>query len=171
MTSKVFLVFLILSFFNSFKSFSQVDCECCREIFLNDSDTSGTNLRETPNGRIIATVKNRPIEELFVIMEIVEVKDNWFKVNQTYPETSSGWIYAPLTGVHTTNYDENEYNLYEKPDNNSSVVVSFKEVKIVNLLTCENGWFKVKLKLNDNEFKIGWIESEKLCGSPYTYCN
>ncbi len=161
------LILLIIFIFN----WSQTSHFDNREVFLNDSDTSGTIICETPNGKILYTIKNNPNDELFIMFNVLEVNQEWFRIETlNYPETISGWIYGSVTAARIGNLD-NSMNIYQKPDSNSTIAASWTGMKIIQLVTFKGDWAKVKLTLDNDELVIGWIRSNLLCGNPYTYCN
>uniref|UniRef100_UPI00259A829A SH3 domain-containing protein n=1 Tax=Carboxylicivirga marina TaxID=2800988 RepID=UPI00259A829A len=155
-------------------SLSSQTCEKSRiESFLNDPDTTGTNLRNSPNGEIIYVIKNNMEMELIVTFEIIDSQDNWLFIKTTYngnqPE-KRGWIYGGLVSVNTRNYEGQNINLYSKPNKISSVKNILKGERTVSIIDVCGQWAYVRFRDESGNSIEGWLEPEMQCGSPYTTC-
>ncbi|MBK8808369.1 MAG: hypothetical protein IPO21_17775 [Bacteroidales bacterium] len=144
---------------------------CFPSVYLNDPDTTGTNIREVPKGKILWTIKASD-DDAGIMMDIIEFKTPWLKIQTVnHPKNIFGWIYSELVAASTRNYSGEEYMLYENANMDSKQVLKFNQEKEVIIIDGVCGWSKVKILNPDKTFVVGWIENEKLCGSVVTYCN
>ena len=162
----VVVTFLILL---SNISYTQEDNECKVkpfEAYIDDGDKF-SNIRESPAGEIILKINNK--YSYGYIINIIDFKDGWFKINKiegidAYDvENFEGWVHSSIVGAFAT-YD---LNLVQKP-NGKVQTGKIKgqnghSFKIIDM-HCE--WIKIKF----GEL-VGWVKSEKICGSPVTNCS
>lgn len=147
------------------------DCPCERmEVYLTDPDTTGTNIRMEPNGKIIATIKNDAMKELFNVFEVCKTENNWLYVKTVnYPQQIEGWIYYKLLSVHIRAYNEPV-----RVFNNNSLNGDFLIVKTVREATvkeCRGLSSLIEYITDEGKEISGYISNYDVCGSPYTYCN
>ena len=142
-------------------------------VYLNDPDTSGTNIRKIPNGKIIMKLIKDELNYEFFIM-VTEAKNGWFKItepiggmeNDIEIPNGEGWIHGSVISVDTRNYGGQQLSLLEKPKTGKTIKIIKKEVIGLRLKDVCGKWVKVEY-----EKTSGWIESKWLCGNPLTNCS
>ena len=166
---------IIISLFLTLSLSSQTCEKSNVTSYLNDPDTSGTNLRNCPNGEILYVIKNNNQEEDHVMtFEILNSKENWLYVktldNYNEPE-KRGWIYGELVSVDTRNYSGQKINLYTEPNESSSVKnnIIMAEQTVYILDVCGQ-WAYIRFTDESGHSKEGRLEPEMQCGNPYTTC-
>lgn len=127
---------------------------------------------DKPNGNVIGDLT--PAEETGHIVNIVDAKDSFFKIEFSFPEETNlkinhGWVKKGTLGLVTRNYDGKKVNLYSESDQSSPVSFSFDDVQVVQLLDVCNGWAYVET-FDNNKSNKGWLEPEMQCGNPMTTC-
>ncbi|KAA2218814.1 hypothetical protein [Maribacter flavus] len=135
------------------------------EAFNMDSDPNGINLRDSPNGTIIKTLKP---PEYGYIFSIVRGENGWFRVLKINTvddgelKMSQGilWIHSSVIGIRANR----DAPILDTPQTGKQIglIPSDKEIKIMDL---HRDWVKVEY-----QGIIGWVDSELLCGYPVSTC-
>lgn len=142
--------------------------------FVSDPDSEGaTNIRDTPGGKIIASLE--PIDEYMV--NIVAQSGEWFKIDKVTPfETDSfeipggfGWMHCSVLAFSTRNYGNQKANLYDAPNLNGKIVASFTDEKLMRFTSLHTEFVYVSYEEN-GKVTEGWLEHEWVCGNPVTTC-
>lgn len=142
-------------------------------VYLDDPDTSGTNIRKKPNGEVITKLIVDNLNHDYIIT-VTEAKNGWFKIknpiigmeNDVIIPNNEGWIHGSVIAVDTRNYSGQHLNILEKPVNGKIVTIIKEETIQLKLKELCGDW--VKIEYNNT---IGWIESKWLCGNPLTNCS
>lgn len=144
-------------------------------LFINDVTQTPTNVRNAPNGKIVAKL---PVESI-IILTVESPTKGWWKIsNGEYEEVENGekklkgsttgyWLHSSVLGISTRNYGGQRLHLRKSPSSKSASNYSFTEELILNPVDIKGTW--VKVKTIDGKH-IGWIEIEWLCGNPLTNC-
>lgn len=154
---------------------TEMDSSKCRCTgFLIDPDTTGTNVRETPGGKIIFTIKNIVRNSSadgtdYRLFNIIRSEGNWFYVEAGHFEEVKfeGYLHNSLVG---SGFNFPDFDIYDKP--NKNVINHIKAEGWgyqVKHLSCKLNWSKIEFDLDGVNYK-GWVKSRSLCGSPYTTC-
>jgi hypothetical protein len=141
--------------------------------YLNDPDTTGTNIRKSPAGKIRIRLKkdDANFEHYFIL---TNVEDRWFKIespikgveNNIELSNHDAWIHGSVLSVDTRNYAGEHINLLDNPENGKINRVFKEEIIGLKLIDVCGAWVQVEFELT-----IGWIESKWLCGNPLTNCS
>ena len=155
------------------KAPQEVDCtDGYLQVFLSDTDKSGTNIRHKPKGKVLLKLV-KPDEESEFMLTVTEAKNGWFKViNPIYGGDAQvkipndhGWIHGSVLGVGTSNYGNQKIELFESPKK-GKVVGSINKVSYdLNLKDMCGSWIKV-----EHKGTVGWVDGGWLCGNPWTTC-
>ena len=150
------------------------NCDASKvDVYLNDPDDSGTNIRSSPGGDVVLTLVKKDKEmEFFLIL--TQSKDGWFKVKNpigTMEEdikipNSEAWIHGSVISVNTRNYGGQDLNLLDHPKDGKVVGVIKEESYGLRIKDLCGTWVQVEYKGT-----IGWIEDKWLCGNPVTTCS
>lgn len=137
-------------------------------------DTTPTNLRETPGGKVAYVLPT----ECHYILTLDEVRNGWWNiywVNEVETDaaprlfgSSTGryWVHYSVLGLETRNYDGRALSLRAKPSKNAKVVTTLRSSQVVRPMDRSGEWVKVKT-LNG---KVGWLPEWELCDEPLTTC-
>ena len=143
--------------------------------YIVDPDPNGTNVRESPGGKVIKVLRS----DVSWIVDLREAWNGWFRIG---PEIDTGeddainlkttncWVHGSLLGASTRNYGGEVLKFHAKPDSKSTVNFTVSNVIGVKFLDATMEWAKVSYTDNNGKKLIGWIEIEWLCGNPYTTC-
>lgn len=135
------------------------------DVYLNDPDINGTNIRQEPNGKVIQ--KLNEADDYFTLT-ITEANNGWFKLvkitgvegNNIEVFEGVGWIHHSVIEAST----RRKIELLDAPG--SRVVVGMIEQEIgVRIKNKYMDW--VQIEYNG---LTGWIEAEWICGNPVTTC-
>ena len=154
----------------------KIDCsESRRLVSWDDPDQSGTNIRNSPSGKVIATIYPNEFED-GCMLEIVEASNGWFRIqgglsgpgdeNDVKLPGDQGWIHNSVISVGTRNYGGQTIQILDSPKNGNSVGKITKESYGLRVLDLCGDWVKINYKGT-----IGWVSNEWICGIPWTTCN
>lgn len=135
-------------------------CACDVMMYLNDPDTSGTNVRDKVNGNIIRKL-HYDKECLCLTVKIKSADDQWLELEE------GGWVFGPLFAIGSRNYAQNEkVYLNESPSDESATVAEYQTEQEFKVLSCNGSWLYVEGK----DKKRGWLNKEMQCPSAVTTC-
>lgn len=136
-------------------------CACNVSAYLDDPDASGTNIRETPKGKIMGQLHYDTDCDCLTV-SFVESKDGWMKLSE------GGWVLGKLFSVDTRNYGPGQkIYLQADPTEESEVVAEFDTEKSFHVKGCCGSWLQVE----DSDGKVGWLTGEMICANPLTTCS
>ena len=143
------------------------------EVYLNDIDESGTNIRQSPGGKVVMQLVKGDIDDEFFIT-LTQAQKGWFKIKSPIGgmeedveiPNGEGWIHGSVIGVDTRNYGGQTLELLDSPINGNVVGEITTEAYGLKLKDICGRWVQV-----DYKGTIGWIDSNWLCGNPLTTCS
>jgi hypothetical protein len=144
-------------------------CGCSVEAFIEDPDTTGTNIRVAPKGALLEVLHPSREEVGTMQLEIECSRDGWLRVG--IPSGKDGWIFGGLMAMGTRNYDGSELALYSKPDTLSAVSGVLHGESLVFVKGCRGSWAYVEYKSEKGTVVKGWFRPDMQCASPVTNCN
>jgi len=165
------LIFTILCL----SDYGQSKCNC--EGLIDIEYKGQVCIYDKPNGKIVDSIANDLLNEDFLVLTIMDIKNGFFSVSIKRPIANlekSGWINSEsYIGTYARNYSVNiTLNLYSLPTKDSKIESSVKKwiEKLYRITDCKGNWLKVKIS-HENMTYSGWLEKEMQCANPYTYCN
>jgi len=137
---------------------------CRLEVFVNDPDPSGLNIRSAPGtkGRIVASIVDGD-----AMIEVTGSSGNWLRVqlvrgvDGTVHYKGQAWVFGPLTGVRA----ERTVVLRAAPQKTSPVVATMPAEQIGEVQACDARWVRVR-----NGRSAGWMAPGAHCGNSVTGC-
>lgn len=129
-------------------------------------------------GKRVGIIKNDEDMENFISLKIMRDSLDYFNVEikmEINDTINRGWLKkAFYIGTYARNYSGNnqQLNLYEKPNINSKVISVIKDY-IPNLYIINNikgDWVHVTVKYENKSYS-GWLEPSMQCANSYSYCN
>lgn len=147
------------------------------DAYLYDPDTTGTNIRDMPGGKVIRVVYPH---RQYNMVGLIESHNGWFRI---WPEietvdgepiilkTNDCWIHGSLIHVSTSNYGGQTIKFYAKPNAKSNVVFTVNEEISLSFIAVAPNWVKVKYVSPDGKIHIGWTDTEWLCANPVSSCS
>jgi len=152
------------------------NCDASRLIVTwDDPDQSGTNIRNSPGGKVIATISQSEYPD-GCAFEIVEQSNGWFRIQGGIQSPGNdsdialpgggGWIHSSVISVGTRNYGSQTIEILDSPENGKSVGRITKESYGLRVLDLCGSW--VKISFNG---MTGWISNQWICGIPWTTCS
>lgn len=136
-------------------------CACSVSAYLDDPDPNGTNIRETPKGKITGQLHYDADCDCLTV-SFTGSKDGWMRLSE------GGWVHGKLFSVSTRNYAPGEkVYLQADPTEESVVVAEFDIERSFKVVGCCGSWLQVE----DDSGKIGWLTGEMICANPLTNCS
>ena len=136
-------------------------CACETSAYLIDEDTTGTNVRDTPKGKVIRKLQYDKDCGCLTV-DFIDSKDGWLQLKD------GGWVFGENFQVGSRNYGEKEIvYLNEFTTEESETVAQYVGETSFKIIGCENTWLYVKGK----DGKKGWLTKESQCANPLTNCN
>lgn len=137
--------------------------------FTHYNDNRKLDVYSKPlDGEILKNISSD--EEAGHILQITDIDNLFFKVSFEDLELKDVWVKKGTLGLVTRNYDNQELNLYDSPNLDSSVSAILKGEQIVRVLDVCNKWAYVETIDEDDGAKRGWLQPDMQCGNPYTTC-
>jgi len=152
-------------------------CPCQVRGYLIDPDLSGTNIRDTPSGKVIGQLPllTDPEFEVGVYVDIVESRDGWLQIsavgNSNDSALAGGWVYGELIGTSTRNYGGQDITLRSKPSAGSPAAGTLVGEQTVPILACCRDWVYVSARGPGGKQVKGWLEPGMQCASAVTNCS
>lgn len=139
-------------------------------VYVNDPDDSGTNIRNSPGGKIILTLDGN--ENVF-FLTVSESRNGWFKIKGNIEglegeiniPNGEGWIHSSVISVDTRNYGRQQLKLLDVPRKGNTVATIKEESYGIRIKEICGSWVRINYK-----GIMGWIEAFWLCGNPLTTC-
>ncbi len=174
------LLFLSLLIFSLF---AEEICDC--QLYIDDKDSSGTNIRNAPKGEKILTIPYA--KETFHGIKVINSDNGWFQIKSIELESgitvdfSNHWHAAQGAWIHgsllKTDFSsrwkdgkELPIPLYEMPEKNSKKVLQIETYPSkTRILSCVSGWLEYRVTYK-KRVVTGWISPENQCPNPLTTC-
>ena len=146
-------------------------------VYIDDTTGTPTNIRMTPNGKIVGSLPDTCI----YMLDVKSPQNGWWVIDEnsvfgmcamdtTFDFSSqckTAWIHYSVLGFATRNYGGQRFVLYSKPSEKSAENYAFTEVIGLRPLDIKNGW--VYVETYDKKHR-GWIQLENICSNPLTNC-
>jgi hypothetical protein len=145
------------------------DCYSEMRVYLNDPDTTGTNIRSSPGGEVVGTIKNGEFDDCIpYFMMAREAKDGWIKIDNNIECITRGlsfndggecWIHGSVISVKTPSDVGSGIDLFANTSEDAEIVATISRgSEGLHLLDMCADWIKVSY--DDNGTKIeGWTRS------------
>lgn len=115
-----------------------------------------------PHGDILKKIG--PDEEAGYIVQIIGVKNNYFKINIGDLGLKNVWVIKGLVSLNTRNYEGQKIGLYQHPDISSDIVDSLVGEQTVKVLNACNRWAYIEGKDKNKKTIRGWLQPDMQCG-------
>ncbi len=160
---------------NSETSYLQekINCDSSKlAVIWDDPDQSGTNIRNSPGGKVIAKINPSDFPD-GCMFEIVEASNGWLRIqgtlqgpdNEINLPNDEGWIHNSVVSIGTRNYSGHRINILDAPNSRKSVGSINIEVSGLRIIDLCGNWVKISYR-----GITGWVSSDWLCGIPWTNC-
>ena len=132
------------------------NCDPSR-IFVtwDDPDQSGTNIRNSPSGKVIAKINPSDFPD-GCMLEIVEASNGWLRIqgaiqsaggmNDIVLPNNEGWIHNSVVSVGTRNYGGQTIKILDSPKTGNSVGKITRESYGLRVLDLCGDWVKINYK-------------------------
>jgi hypothetical protein len=138
-------------------------------MLIIDPDPQGTNIRESPGGkvkRIIApgrTDEEKHLRQIFVTGQ----QDKWFSVQLL--DGTTGWLHQSVLGTCAAVTKDRSCSLYQKPEYASGQLDLLEMDVPLLLLEVHGEWAKVRTATNP--VQEGWLPEECFFSNPWSNCH
>ena len=135
-------------------------------VKIIDQDPKGTNMRDTPKGKIVYTIPLKPADELERIVSVYEQEGEWFLVTTEAEKAQSGWMHSSVLGLRGGSTEDGPCPLRRDSSEKSPVLIKPKAGAVLQLLgaTFNNketqAWYKVRYKDSSGKSYDGWVPQQ-----------
>jgi hypothetical protein len=145
--------------------------ESALPMLVIDQDPKGTNVRDSPGGKIIKVIpfggKTDPEIEARLVIVTGSQKD-WFKV--ILSDKSSGWMHRSVLGSCASPTEDGDPHMRAEPSYSSRDLGIVKDRTPLALLDVKGLWGKFEITAPDGTSKSGWLRQEALFSNPHNDC-
>ncbi len=145
-------------------------------MLIIDRDATGTNVRESPAGRIVETIPtvtahsdNAAIARRSV--DVTGQKGEWFSV--TYGEGKKGWMHQSVLGTCASPTEEGVPPLFAEPRARAKILTMVPDMTRLSLRGIayqdQMNWAKVSCTIAGRNY-IGWLPEQCMFSNPYSSC-
>lgn len=143
--------------------------ECDFQAYIIDSDPKGTNVRDAPGGKIIATLPHRPDDPDIITVGVAGHKNKWLSV--VLHDGRKGWVFGELVGVSLRNYAPGDVAaLRTRPSPDAPATGDIFGDEEVSIIGGEGKWALVQYRHPEGRVLVGWLDPVKQCANPYATC-
>lgn len=141
-------------------------------VYVKDK-TSPTNVRSTPRGKVVGTLKNGDM------IQVDRCENGWWHIaDNSYDdgdytviisrESDELWIHSSVVTMDWAADGGVNFTMYAQPDPKSRIMLKGKgsSYKILSILDLDGDWVKIKVTGN----VVGWVSRAVLCGNSLTTC-
>lgn len=140
-------------------------------MLVIDNDPRGTNVRETPGGKVVRVIPYGGKTDDAIKMRRVTVlgrDGEWLRVRLA--DNAEGWMHRSVLGSCASATEDGDPPLYAKPDDNTPEIATVKNGTPLNLLDVRGGWVKVEYTGPGRKKIAGWLMEQALFSNPYNDC-
>lgn len=127
-----------------------------RDVLVVDKDPGGTNVRETPAGRVVRVIPfkggNSPR-----LVRITGQAGGWFTVALG---DTTGWVHGSVLGTCATATEDGAPALCRSPRNDSPCVDRLPAGAPVRVLDMHGAWLRVRFVDAKGESHDGWLSEQ-----------
>jgi len=145
-------------------------------VLVVDKDPKGTNVRESPSGKVIRVIPHTGKTDAETEMRAVTILSNqkdWFKV--LLDDGTGGWMHKTVLGSCSSGTEDGAPHVYAEPTHESK---SF-EMEADTPLFLLSGpvkadgtiWAEFSFSYAPGEKASGWFSQEVLFSNPYNDCH
>ncbi len=128
------------------------------ELLVIDKDPKGTNVRETPSGKIITTIANRGTDALRLVSASGSAK-GWLKVEAN---GQSGWMHSSVLGICSDATEDGEPRLHKGPQDDAGFGSPLPYGSLLTPLDMKGVWLKVRYVDAKGKAHEGWLPEQAL---------
>ncbi|MDI7206497.1 SH3 domain-containing protein [Leptospira santarosai] len=175
------LIGVLLVTLSTFAEKNESIVKCSTSAYSTDSDPAGTNIRDSPKGKILTSVPHG------TTFKIIGYSKGWFQIKDisynveneaevikrghkaedgfVYLNGLVGWIYSERTEVHFEGMEQ--IDLYSIPEYGDPIFTyNGNRINQVTILSCRGNWFHIDFNKGE---KKGWVH--QYCGNSLTNCS
>ena len=132
------------------------EAEPVLRVVVTDKDPKGTNVRESPKGKVIHTIALEPADEMERHVDVYEQNGEWFRVKLS--SGKQGWMHGSVLALRDGTTEEGACPLRKNPAKDAPVVYTPKEGAVLHLIGFNAaGWFHVRHTDAKNVKYEGWV--------------
>lgn len=143
--------------------------------YINDpDDTEPTNMRKSPNGKIIQKL---PQGEDYMF-HIIAQNNEWFQIKDLicFSEEieiteTNGWIHSSVVGASNRACQKKGSPVYKYPVTEDSLLVGYVPMESsIRIKQLYYDYVEIDFKTETGKSKTGWMHQDCVCGNPVTTC-
>lgn len=139
------------------------------QMLVIDQDPKGTNVRDTPGGKIIQTIPYGDSDEILDqrAVNVTGRKNDWFSV--VLPDGKTGWMHKSVLGSCASATEDGDPWLQAKPEDGPGLL-QIKSDTPLQLVDVQGTWAKVSFKDAAGKTRTGWLPEQCRSSNPYNDC-
>lgn len=152
---------------------------CKVEAYIVDPDTTGSNVRESPGGKVKKVLH---FKDRCTLATPVLISNGWLLMttDDICVEKVTGWMHTSLlyTSLNlkftiNDNYEQIAIPIYLRENASLSSAKTYKLVtkQEVNIVACDGTWVYVKATDANKKIVYGWLSPKDQCSNPFTTCS
>ncbi|MBK9590839.1 MAG: hypothetical protein IPO32_04775 [Crocinitomicaceae bacterium] len=143
--------------------------------YINDpDDTEPTNMRKSPNGKIIQKL---PQGEDYMF-HIIAQNNEWFQIKdlicfseEIQITETTGWIHSSVVGASNRACTKKGSPVYKYPVAEDSLLVGYVPMESsIRIKQLYYDYVEIDFKTETGKSKSGWMHQDCVCGNPVTTC-
>jgi len=134
-------------------------------LLISDPDPAGTNLRQTPGGRIIAVIPSEPDGKMRQVRAI-ESRNGWFHVLAKEQAPVEGWMHGSVLAVCAYPTEDGNAALYAEAGESEEPLCRVSPTTPMRPLERKGGWLKVRYTSDSGKTTDAWMLVYVANGSP-----
>jgi SH3-like domain-containing protein len=143
------------------------------ELLVSDQDPNGTNVRETPGGkigRVISYYTNTDEEiEMRSVQLLRQREGKWFLVE--LKDRYVGWMHQSVLGTCASGTEDGDPPIFSQPiDSQSYLIAKVNDGTPLNFIEVKGNWVKVSYDYYTGKKMTGWMMKHTVNSNPYNDC-
>lgn len=143
--------------------------------YINDpDDAEPTNMRKSPNGKIIQKL---PQGEDYMF-HIIAQNNEWFQIKdlicfseEIQITETTGWIHSSVVGASNRACTKKGSPVYKYPVAEDSLLVGYVPMESsIRIKQLYYDYVEIDFKTETGKSKSGWMHQDCVCGNPVTTC-
>jgi hypothetical protein len=166
--------FITIFLIHSFLSFSQNEG---LDAVINWKFIDKVKIYDNPKGNFIEAIQNDTISENFILLKIIEVKKDFFRVQiglKMSDEQLNGWIKSAdyVGAYHKNERFPMDLLLYSNPnlEEENKILLKNWNPGFITILDFKKEWVLIVVNY-EGVRKKGWIHRDSLCANSYSTCS
>lgn len=145
-----------------------------RAYIHDPDDTEPTNMRKSPNGKIIQKLPQGEDYMFYIIAQ----NNDWFQIKDLmcFSEEieiteTTGWIHSSVVGASNRACQKKGSPVFKYPAAEDSLLIGYVPMESsIRIKQLYYDYVEIDFKTETGKSKTGWMHQDCICGNPVTTC-